>query len=343
MQQEAGLNDRSLRLLKSLVSQYIAEGQPVGSKRLAQVSGLDLSPASIRNIMADLERQGLIVSPHTSAGRVPTEKAYRLFVNKLIRVEKLTPSLVERLKQELRLEDNTQTLMSAASDLLSDLTHMASIVMLPKRDHLALHRIEFFPLSENRVLAVLVFNDAEVENRIFHTTKAYTEAELQQAANFLNEAIAGHDVQTVRHRLLKDIRQARQEVNEFFGVLLEMTEKLFDDAAGHDYLMAGKSHLLKLAEETDLQRMRQLFEAFERKQDILELLDQCLLAQSTQVFIGSESGLADCSVVSAPYSVDGEVLGVLGVVGPTRMDYEKVIPMVDVTAKLLGSALQLKQ
>ena len=178
---------------------------------------------------------------------------------------------------------------------------------------------------------------------IFHTTKTYSEAELQQAANFLNEAIGGHDVQTVRHRLLKDIRQARQEVNEFFGVLLEMTEKLFDDAAGHDYLMAGKSHLLKLAEETDLQRMRQLFEAFERKQDILELLDQCLLAQSTQVFIGSESGLADCSVVSAPYGVDGEVLGVLGVVGPTRMDYEKVIPVVDVTAKLLGSALQLKQ
>ncbi len=346
MHEVADLNDRSLHLLKTLVENYIAEGQPMGSKRLAQVSGLDLSPATIRNVMADLERMGLITSPHTSAGRVPTEKAYRLFVNKLVRVEKLTPPLIERLKQELRFESNTQALMASASDLLSDLTHMASIVMLPKRDHLALRRVEFLPLSESQVLAVLIFNESEVENRIFRTSKTYTESELQQAANYLNASIAGRDVNTVRHNLLKEIRQARQEVNEFVAALLEMTERVVTDAIEHDYLVAGQSNLLALAEETDLERIRQLFEAFNRKQDILELLDQCLLAESSQVFIGSESGyqaLADCSVVTAPYSVDGEVVGVLGVIGPTRMPYDKVIPVVDVTAKLLGSALQLKQ
>lgn len=337
------LNERSQRLLKFLVERYIRDGQPVGSRTLSKDSGLDLSPASIRNVMADLEEWGLINSPHTSAGRIPTVQGYRLFVDSLLTIKPLGEREISSLQSQIGPVDDSRTLLATASSMLSEISSMAGIVMLPRREMVALRQVEFLPLSSNRVLVVLIINEREVQNRIIQTTRGYSAAELQQAANYLNQSFAGHDLQTVREQLLGEMKQTRDNVNQLMAAAIEMADKAFQPEAGSgDFVMAGQTNLMNYAEMGNIERLKQLFDAFNRKRDVLHLLDQCLHAEGVQIFIGDESGyqaLDECSVVTSPYRVDGEVVGVLGVIGPTRMAYDRMIPIVDVTARLLGAAL----
>lgn len=338
------ISERAQHLLKALVGRYVRDGQPVSSRTLARDAGLDLSPATVRNVMADLEDLKLVCSPHTSAGRIPTLLGYRFFVDSLLTIESLDSSEVQRLRQQLDPDKNTQGLLESASTLLSEVTQLASVVMLPRREHITLRQVEFLGLSENRVLVILVMNEREVQNRIIYTERHYSSAELQQAANYLNALFAGQDLHHVKERLLKEMNEAREHMNRMMLVAVEMAGKAFsDEPRGDDYVVAGQTNLLSKADNVNLDTLRQLFEAFNQKRDILHLLDQCLKAQGLQIFIGSESGyevLKDYSVITSPYAVDGQVAGVLGVIGPTRMLYERVIPIVDITAKLLGAALE---
>jgi heat-inducible transcriptional repressor len=339
------INERAQLLLKTLIERYIRDGQPVGSKALAKDAKLDLSPATIRNVVADLERLGLVSSPHTSAGRVPTELGYRLFIDNLVSIKPLQSREVQALATSLDPASDTPQLVEMASTMLSGLTQMAGVVMLPTQKPAPLRQIEFLPLSENRVLAILVFNKEDVQNRVIHTTRPYTLAELTRIANYLNEQFIGKDVHTVRHNLLQEMQRAKESMDRLMRSAIEMAEKVFeqsDSAQNSDFVMAGETNLMGYEEMADVARLRQLFEAFNEKQGILNLLDKSLQAQGVQIFIGHESGyeaLDNCSVVTASYSANDEVLGVLGIIGPTRMAYDRIIPVVDVTAKLLGTVL----
>lgn len=336
------LNERSQHLLKLLVSHYIRDGQPVGSRTLSRDPGLDFSAATIRNIMSDLEELGLISAPHTSAGRIPTARGYRMFIDTLLQVKPLARDEVRRLREHLlQAEQDNQPLMKQASDLLSDLTHMVGVVMLPKLDTQALRHIEFLPLSNQRVLVITVVHPHEVQNRIIYTNQAYSASELQQAANYLNEAFVGRDIKTVRHKLLRELREVHDNMNQLMNVVMDVAEKSFDNPKSGDFVLSGQHNLLDGNAMLSADKLRELFETFNRKQGILKLLDQALKAEGVKIFIGEESGsqaLESCSIVTAPYQVDGQVVGVLGVVGPTRMPYERVIPIVDITAQLLGKA-----
>jgi heat-inducible transcriptional repressor len=339
------INERSQHLLKVLVERYIRDGQPVGSKTLALEASLSVSPATIRNILADLEEHGYLASPHTSAGRVPTSLGYRFFVDSLVTVKPLEKKVVQEFQQKLISDQHAPTLMTTVSNWLSELTRLTGLVMLPRRDVVLLRHIEFLSLPDNRVLTILVLNEHEVQNRIIQTNRAYTVSELQEAANYLNATYGGQDVLAVRQTLLATMQNERADMDKLMRTALEMADKVFDksnDNKSADYVMAGQSHLLDLVDATGVVRLRQLFEAFTQKQSVLHLLDQCLNTEGVQIFIGKESGydvFDECSVVTAPYKVDGQIAGVLGVVGPTRMSYERAISVVDVTAKLLSAAL----
>jgi heat-inducible transcriptional repressor len=338
------LSERAHYLFKCLVERYIVDGQPVGSRTLARDVNLGLSPATIRNVMADLEDLGLISSPHTSAGRVPTVRGYRLFVDTMLTVKALDEQDSRRIVRDLGGEEDLQTILKKASNILSDVTKLAGLVMVPRADHRALRHVEFLPLEDNRVLVIMVVNNREVQNRIIHTAKRYTADELQKAANYLNSAFAGKDLVTVRRDLLKEMTAAREEMNRMMQAVVEMAEKGFGMADTEvDYVLAGQTNLMEIGELSDIDKLRQLFEAFNRKRDILHLLEQALAAQGVQIFIGEESGYAvldNCSVVTSTYESNGQVLGVVGVIGPTRMEYERVIPIVDLTARVLGTALK---
>lgn len=348
-QGEPQLSDRAQHLLKTLVERYIRDGEPVGSRTLSRDSGLDLSPATIRNIMADLEELGMVRSPHTSAGRVPTAKGYRLFVDALLTVKSMESPEVKRLQHEMleRLapaQGDAQALMATTSTLLSGVTHMAGLVSIPKREFGAWRHVEFLPLSDNRVLAILVVNEREVQNRILDVDRAYSQSELQQFANYLNTHFVGKDVGQVRQTLLRELSRTRETMNDMMASAIQVAERMFNNGGQGtpDYVLAGETNLMEFAELSNVDKLRQLFEAFGRKRDILHLLDQCVAADGVQIFIGEESGyevLDECSVVTAPYRVNDELVGVLGVIGPTRMAYERVIPIVDITAKLLSAAL----
>ena len=336
------LSDRARELLKTLIETHISDGQPVGSRTLAKTAGLDVSPATIRNVMSDLEDLGLITSPHTSAGRVPTTAGYRLFVDSMLQTKPLTDVLVNRFKSELDNAHSAPTLTESASSLLSGITQMAGVVTLPKRNTAILEQIEFVRLSEKRVLAVLVMTHGEVQNRVLLLDRDYTRSELQQAANFLNEHFAGLDFVEARRRLITELRQLRADLNSLMAAVIDLGGQALDVDEPQDYVLVGQTLLMDYDELSDVDKLRQLFEIFSTKNDILHILDRCAGAEGVQIFIGQESGnkvLDDCSVVSAPYSVDGRIVGVLGVIGPTRMAYDRVVPIVDVTARLLGSAL----
>ena len=338
-----GAEGREQKLLKALVDSYIKDGQPVGSKALARDSGLDVSSATIRSIMADLEKQGLVSSPHTSAGRIPTAKGYRMFVDALVTVKQPSAKDIESLKHKINLEADVDYLVGSVSSVLSDMTNMAGVVMLPRREYKALRRIEFIRLSECRVLAILVVNDHEVENRVIETARDYSPAELQQAANYLSELVAGKDLQHVRQAIVSEMMSTKDRVNQMMQMTIEVADKVFEEKQQEtEYVMSGQTNLMNFSELATVDRMRALFEAFSTKRDVLHLLDECLAAQSMRVFIGDEAGhsvFEGCSVITSPYEVDGEILGVLGVIGPTRMSYDRVIPLVDVTAKMLGTIL----
>ncbi len=338
-------NDRGQHLLRVLIQRYIRDGQPVGSRTLSKDSGLDLSPATIRNVMSDLEDMGLVSAPHTSAGRVPTPRGYRMFVDTLVRYRQPGDSDIERIRQQLKGEfENSGALVSTVSSMLSEFTHMAGVVTVPRVPRIALRQIEFLPLSEKRVLVILVINDTEVQNRILHTDRDYTASELQQAQNFINEHYAGTDLHTVREKLLEDLDNTRDSMNQAMHDIIAVAHAAMDKAEHPDeeYVLAGETNLMSFAELSDVETLRRLFEAFSRKRLILDLLDRSINADGVRIFIGEESGygiLDDCSVVTAPYKVDDHTIGVLGVIGPTRMAYDRVVPIVDVTARLLETAL----
>jgi len=334
-------SERAQILLKMLVERYIADGQPVGSRALAKFSGLELSPASIRNIMADLEELGFIASPHTSAGRIPTPRGYRFFVDTLLKVRPLDQVEINQLEGQLQ-PDNTQKLVSQASHLLSDLTRFAGVVMTPKRRSAAFRHIEFLRLSEKRILLIVVAPDGDVQNRILLTDRAYQPSELTEAANFLNQNFAGLTFNEIKARIQDELRKLREDMTRLMTQALEAGTEVMNQNS-EDYVLSGEHNLLHVQDlSSNMASLRRLFDMFEQKTSLLQLLDISSRAHGVQIFIGGESGLVpldDCSVVTAPYEVDGQVVGTVGVVGPTRMAYERVIPIVDITAKLLSSAL----
>ena len=338
-------NDRGQHLLRVLIQRYIRDGQPVGSRTLSKDAGLDLSPATIRNVMSDLEDLGLVSAPHTSAGRIPTPRGYRLFVDTLVRYRQPGDGDIRKIQAQIRRKsDSPEDLVSAVSSMLSDFTSMAGVVTVPRAPQVTMRQIEFLPLSENRVLVILVVNDREVQNRILHTERDYSASELQQAQNFMNEHYAGLDMEQVRSRLLEDLDSTRDSMTQPMHDIIAVAQSAMDGATDPDnmYVVAGETKLMDFAELSDVDTLRRLFDAFSRKRLILDLLDRSINANGVQIFIGEESGYRifdGCSVITAPYHVDDDTIGVLGVIGPTRMAYDRVVPIVDVTARLLESAL----
>lgn len=334
------LNDRARILLKTLVEHYIAEGEPVGSRTLSRYSGLDLSPASIRNIMSDLEEMGFVASPHTSAGRIPTPRGYRFFVDTLLTFRPIERATLGQLEQKLTPDDPNK-LLSAASNLLSELTHFAGLVLTPRRNP-AFRQIEFLSLSEKRVLLIIVTQEGEVENRVLLTDTAYSQAQLTESANHFNRHFAGHTFDQVRHALREELGKVRDDIQALMNAAMNASSEALESQR-ETVVVSGSHHLLNVEDlSANMQNLRRLFNAFEHKTSLLGLLEQSRSAQGVQIFIGGESDalpLDECSLVTAPYEVDGIVVGTLGVVGPTRMAYERVIPIVDITAKLLSNAL----
>ena len=337
------LSHRAELLLKALIERYISDGQPVGSRTLSRDLGNELSPATIRNVMADLEELGLIHSPHTSAGRVPTALGYRVFVDTLLKVRPLEVAEVRRLEGGLNVAPDPTQLVESASSLLSQLTRMAGVVMVPRQAQTAVRQIEFLQLSASRVLAILVTQEGRVHNRVIVTERSYSPAELVEAANYFNDQYAGRFLTEVKQILLAAMQQDSDAMQRAMRTAMAMAQQMFlDDGSQPDLVVSGESNLLDVPELGDVKKLRRLFDTFNTKRDLLHLLDQCLRSNGIQIFIGGESGyqaLEECSVVAAPYQVSGQIVGMLGVVGPTRMPYEHVIPIVDVTARLLGGAL----
>ena len=345
MEKNLDLNERSLHLLKTLVERYIHDGQPVGSRALSKNSDIKLSPATIRNVMSDLEDLGLIHSPHTSAGRIPTVKGYRFFVDSLLTVKPLESNAVNQLSSNLKQAGNADDVVNRASKMLSEVTKMAGVVTLPRREVLCLRHIEFLPLSNTRVLVIFVTNEQEVHNKIIHTAKQFSEAELVQAANYLNAVYSGQTLESVRQAVFDSLQQDQQRVNQGMIDAVNIAQQAFEQQPAEDYVLSGETNLMGFNELSDMGHLKQLFEAFSQKQGVIHILDQCLVADGVQIYIGEESGYQafdQCSLVTSSYAINDETVGVLGVIGPTRMAYEKVIPFVDVTAKLLGSALNPK-
>jgi heat-inducible transcriptional repressor len=343
---DSGPNDRAQQLLRTLVECYIRDGQPVGSRTLTRESGLSLSAATIRNVMADLEEHGFVSSPHTSSGRVPTDKGYRYFVDALLRFQPPDQAEIAELKRHLdQRAGDPKALVAAASQLVSGLTQLAGVVTVPREQHAALSQIEFVGLSGNRVLTILVVNGREVQNRVVQLDRHFPPDELRRAAAYLNDLFAGQELAGVRARLVAQLQETREQMNRMMVDAITIAQRAFAEvphSQDADMVVAGETNLMGFAELSNVDRLRKLFEAFNEKRDILHLLDQSLHAEGVQIFIGHESGyriLDDCSVVVAPYTQDDRVVGVLGVIGPTRMAYERVIPVVDIAARMLGSAL----
>ncbi len=335
------LDQRSQILLKTLIEHYVAEGQPVGSRALSKYSGLELSPATVRNVMSDLEEMGFISSPHTSAGRVPTPRGYRFFVDSLLTVLPLPEAQIHELEEQLQ-PDQPQRLINSASLLLSELTHFAGVVVAPRRVTPKIRQIEFLGLSEKRILLIIVTAEGDVQNRILFTQRAYTPAELVSAANYLNQNFAGLDFAEIRSRVREELRQLRADMTELMTAAMEAGGEAVAETSGR-YVISGEKNLLEVEDiSSNMNRLRELFALFEQRTGLVQLLDMSNRAEGVQVFIGGESGLApldECSVVTAAYEVDGRIVGSVGVIGPTRMAYNRIIPIVDITAKLLSSAL----
>ncbi|MEO7052700.1 MAG: heat-inducible transcriptional repressor HrcA [Rhodanobacter sp.] len=338
------LDARARRLLRMLIAQYLVDGEPVGSRTLSRSSGLDVSPATIRNIMADLEDAGLVASPHTSAGRIPTPRGLRLFVDSLIELQPLPRAEMERLQSELPPgPTTTRDLLGNVSTLLSAMTRFAGVVSVPRQVDFPLRHIDFVALPDARVLVILVFTDNQVQNRIVQLARPLASGELEQAANYLNSHFAGLRVDDIRSQLLAEVRETGSELNRLLASTMELAAASFaPQARDADVLVSGQTNLMAYSELADLQRLRELFDVFQQKNELLQLMEVCAKAPGVRLFIGEESGFAaldGCSVVTASYGVQGRVLGAVGVIGPTRMAYERVIPVVQATAGLLSDAL----
>ena len=343
------LDPRARQLLRTLIARYIRDGAPVGSQTLARHAGLDVSPATIRNILAELEEVGLLSSAHASAGRVPTAQGYRLFVDSLLQPRPLPEAELSRLRQELPAGSGTQALLGNASELLSAMSHFVGVVSVPRRETFAFRHIDFVPLDGGRVLAILVFADNDVQNRIIQARRPYSAGELERVANYLNQHFAGRPVSEIRAELLRELKAARSEMETLLSHSVELAEQALgsgDEGQGRQsegVVLSGQTRLMGVQDLSDLEQLRELFEAFARKQEILQLLERTLRAPGVRIFIGEETGLAPLSgmsLVTAPYVAGDRPLGVLGVIGPSRTAYDRVIPMVQAAADVLGAALK---
>jgi len=339
-------NERAQFLLRLLIQRFIRDGQPVGSRTLARDSKIDLSPATIRNVMSDLEHLGLISAPHTSAGRIPTSQGYRIFVDTLVRYK--VPEEGEILKLRMQLQekqDDPDALLGSISKMLSSITSMAGVVTVPRGQQAVLRQIEFLSLSDNRILVILVVNDREVQNRILHTEHNYSQSELQRATNFINDNYVGKDLADVRTQLIAELESTRDSMNQAMHDIISVAQSAMEGAtsAKGEFVIRGETKLMDFAELSDIGTIKRLFDTFSRKRFMLDLLDRSINADGVQVFIGEESGyemLHELSVVTAPYKMDDNHVGVLGVIGPTRMAYDRVVPIVDLTARMLSTALK---
>jgi heat-inducible transcriptional repressor len=334
------MDDRSKLLLKALVERYIADGQPVGSRTLAKAAGLELSPATIRNVMSDLEEMGLIASPHTSAGRIPTARGYRLFVDTMLTARRDVLAGVPEMSTSGIEAGQPQRVISHAAQMLSNLSQFVGVVMAPRRSSVFRH-IEFLSLSERRVLVILVSPEGDVQNRVIQTQVSFSQSQLLEAANFLNAHYAGLTMEAVRARLKTELEALRGEIAELMQAAVDIGS---DAEAGQDeVVVSGERNLLSVSEfSSDMGQLRRLFDLFEQKTQLVRLLDVSAQADGVRIYIGGESQVVpfeDLSVVTAPYEVDGQVVGTLGVIGPQRMSYERMIQIVDVTAKLVSNAL----
>ncbi|GKT20065.1 heat-inducible transcriptional repressor HrcA [Acidovorax sp. SUPP2522] len=333
------LDDRAKLLLKALVERYIADGQPVGSRTLSRASGLDLSPATIRNVMADLEEIGLIASPHTSAGRIPTAKGYRLFVDTMLTVQR------EQLYSPQLAAEQPQKVIANAAHLLSSLSQFVGVVMAPRRASVFRH-IEFLRLSEKRLLVIIVSPEGDVQNRVIFTDVDYSQSHLVEAANFLNSHYSGMDMDQVRERLKTEVDQLREEIGSLMQAAVNVGSEAMAESQDN-VVISGERNLLAVSDfSNDMGNLRRAFDLFEQKTQILRLLDVSNRADGVRIFIGGESQIVpfkELSVVTAPYEVDGQVVGTLGVIGPTRMPYDRMIQIVDITSKLVSNALSYRK
>ncbi|GKS96912.1 heat-inducible transcriptional repressor HrcA [Acidovorax sp. SUPP2825] len=333
------LDDRAKLLLKALVERYIADGQPVGSRTLSRASGLDLSPATIRNVMADLEEIGLIASPHTSAGRIPTAKGYRLFVDTMLTVQR------EQLYSPQLAAEQPQKVIANAAHLLSSLSQFVGVVMAPRRASVFRH-IEFLRLSEKRLLVIIVSPEGDVQNRVIFTDVDYSQSHLVEAANFLNSHYSGMDMEQVRERLKTEVDQLREEIGSLMQAAVNVGSEAMAESQDN-VVISGERNLLAVSDfSNDMGNLRRAFDLFEQKTQILRLLDVSNRADGVRIFIGGESQIVpfeELSVVTSPYEIDGQVVGTLGVIGPTRMPYDRMIQIVDITSKLVSNALSYRK
>jgi heat-inducible transcriptional repressor len=341
------LSKRQESLLKALVESFISDGQPVGSTKLSKASDIGVSSATIRNVFVDLEDLGYIYSPHKSAGRVPTELAYRMFVDKMIKVQPVNNHLIKKLKLNLNQDVERKNMVKNTNEILSNITGLTGLISLPTQKNMELKQIDFLTLSDNKILAILINKNNDVENKIINLDKNYSSSELQEAANYLNTIISGQSIHHIRKILLNELDDMRKDMNNIMSSAITFGKKLFLDSnetqKNDDLLVSGQTRLMNCKELSDIEKLKTLFEAFSEKNNILHLLDKSISSNGVKIFIGAESGynvLDDCSVVSAPYKFDNDVVGVLGVIGPKRMAYDRVIPIVDITAKLLTEALK---
>ena len=331
------LDERSKSLLKTLVERYIADGQPVGSRTLSKASGLELSPATIRNVMADLEELGLIASPHTSAGRIPTPRGYRLFVDTMLTAQ---PGLIDVETAKLQ-PDQPQRVIASAAQMLSNLSSFVGVVTAPRKPSV-FHHIEFLRLGERRVLVILVSPDGDVQNRVIFTAQDYSQAELAEASNRLNAGYVGLTLEAVRERLRHEVDALRGEIGQLMSAAVEVgTEAMSKEE--ERVIVSGERNLLTVQDfSNDMCSLRRLFDLFEQKTQLMRLLDTSSRAEGVRIYIGGESQVVpyeELSIVSAPYEVDGQVVGTLGVIGPTRMAYDRMIQIVDITSRMVGQAL----
>jgi heat-inducible transcriptional repressor len=345
------MKERDLILMKSLIESYVKQGTPIGSKAVLKSSHLSVSPATVRNVMADLERQGLVLSPHTSAGRIPTTQGLRIFVDQIIKVRSLRSDVIAHVKHNLDPRQETNALLGNASSLLSNMTKMASLVQIPSAPINHLQHIDFVPLSDKRLLVVLVLENDKIQNRVILVDRDYQRDELAQMANYLNQQLVGKDINSARQELFGQMLKEKQELDLLLQRAIDFAEKGFEQSQNlaaqpaDSFHLSGQTNLVSMASHGQLDNIEQIFGAFKQKQQIMSLLDRSLAAKGVKIFIGEESGsqgLSGCSIVTAPYKQQGKSVGVLAVVGPTRMQYDKVISIVDVTAKMLSSALDYK-
>ena len=337
-------SDRAKQILSAIINNYIEEGTPIGSKKLSTYNRFNLSPATIRNVMSDLEDLGFIASPHTSAVRIPTSKGYRFFIDRLLKLQPVDNNEIASIQNTVsQTKSSNKDLATNVSTILSAITQLAGIVTVPKTQKSTLKEIDFIPLSEQRVLAIVVINDSEVENKILQMKRNYSRDELQISANYLNHNYVGRSFEYIKNDLLTKLKETSALANSLMNNIINIADELLTNQNKDEYVVTGKNQLLDFEELSDINRLKDLFDALNEQQQLLQLLDKSMSTSNIQIFIGQESGYRifdNCTLITAPYTNDMGSVGVLGVIGPTRIAYQRVIPIVDVTAKLLSQSLK---